>query len=441
MDSEETTRKESYLPRSYGSNSKRRAADGRSEEADHPQNSKSQYDRDETQVQKQQSDRPSEQEASDPTASEESWRATRVESEHGADDSTLPEAPCELPEPLVDEDPADFPARQIAYDAIVKDNGPQKAVESDSASDTAPVQLKVNVTGIRFGCAAKIYHFDAGLMDLKARDRVIVRTEKGMGLGEVAIAPFEKEFDAEQLEGLRKVIRKAGKIDFDQEARGHEREAEAYRFCLERVMDLQLPMKLVAAKCHFDGTKYVFYFTAEGRVDFRELVKQLVARFPVRIEMRQIGVRHEAKMTGGLGCCGQELCCSRFLTDFRPVSVRMAKDQNLSLNPAKISGACGRLMCCLGYEHDIYEQFRKGLPKVGKSVNTRHGEAVVLKHNPLAETISVRTDDETSLEITKDDIIPKAPQPRKSKGNAGNQSGSKPRRRSGKKPKEKKTSQ
>ncbi len=164
-------------------------------------------------------------------------------------------------------------------------------------------------------------------------------------------------------------------------------------------------MKLVGVECFFDGSKYVFYFTAEGRVDFRELVKQLVARFPVRIEMRQIGVRHEAKMLGGIASCGQHLCCSRFLTDFRPVSVKMAKVQNLSLNPSKISGVCGRLMCCLGYEHDVYEEFRKGLPKVGKVVTTPQGDGVVVKHNPLSETVFVRLSEETIAEFSKEEIM------------------------------------
>jgi cell fate regulator YaaT (PSP1 superfamily) len=200
-------------------------------------------------------------------------------------------------------------------------------------------------------------------------------------------------------------VRKAGKVDFDHKARCLQREKLANAYCLERIEALGLPMKLVAVDCFFDGSKYVFYFTAEGRVDFRELVKQLVARFPVRIEMRQIGVRHEAKMTGGLACCGQELCCARFLTDFRPVSVRMAKNQNLSLNPGKISGVCGRLMCCLAYEHEIYEDFKRAMPRIGKNVSTAMGEGVVLKLNPLTETVTVKLDEETTIEVSRDEIL------------------------------------
>ncbi len=287
-----------------------------------------------------------------------------------------------------DENDLDYPAPSL-----------QRAEERRSR------RLKVNIVGVRFAYACKVYRFDSGDLELKGDDWVIVKTEKGLGLGRVALPPAVHEIDASQLEGLRKVIRKAGKVDFDQKARLAQKEHEAYAFCLERIEELGLPMKLVGVDCFFDGSKYVFFFTAEGRVDFRELVKQLVVRFPVRIEMRQIGVRHEAKMTGGIACCGQELCCSRFLTDFRPVSVKMAKAQNLSLNPTKISGVCGRLMCCLGYEHEIYEQFRKGLPKVGRTVVINKGQGVVTKYNALAETVSVRLEDETVLDVTRDEII------------------------------------
>ncbi len=276
-------------------------------------------------------------------------------------------------------------------------------VRGEGPSDAESATIRV--AGVRFGYACKIYHFDAGDMELSDGDCVIVKTEKGTGLGQVALAPFEKVMDKAQLEGLRRIVRKAGRADFDQKTKCSQKESEAFNYCLERIETLGLPMKLVAVECFFDGTKYVFYFTAEGRVDFRELVKQLVARFPVRIEMRQIGVRHEAKMTGGIACCGQELCCSRFLIDFRPVSVRMAKNQNLSLNPTKISGVCGRLMCCLAYEHDIYEEFKRGLPRVGKAVMTPQGEGVVVKHSPLAETIFVRFQDESVQEVPRDQIV------------------------------------
>jgi cell fate regulator YaaT (PSP1 superfamily) len=277
----------------------------------------------------------------------------------------------------------------------------------DDAPDGSDAAERINlkICGIRFGYASKIYHFESGAMELTYGDWVVVKTEKGLGLGQVALPPFDKQIHVSQLEGLRKIIRKGGKVDLYQKDRCREREAEARMYCLDRIEELGLPMKLVGVECFFDGSKYVFYFTAEGRVDFRELVKQLVARFPVRIEMRQIGVRHEAKMTGGLAGCGQELCCSRFLTDFRPVSVKMAKNQNLSLNPTKISGVCGRLMCCLGYEHDTYEEFSKGLPKVGRMVKTQAGDGLVIKHNPLEETLLVKIDEETQIEVRREDII------------------------------------
>jgi cell fate regulator YaaT (PSP1 superfamily) len=277
-----------------------------------------------------------------------------------------------------------------------------------SQPETAAHEVFAKIAGVRFNYAGKIYHFDAGDLELAAGDWVIVKTEKGTGLGHVAVGPVECELSLPEAEGLRRIVRKAGKVDFDQQARCVQREEQAKSYCMEQIDELSLPMKLVDVECFFDGGKYVFYFTAEGRVDFRELVKRLVARFPVRIEMRQIGVRHEAKMTGGLGCCGQELCCARFLTDFRPVSVRMAKNQNLSLNPTKISGVCGRLMCCLAYENEIYEEFKKGVPRVGKAVSTPKGEGVVLKHNPLTRSVLVKLQDETTVELTKEDLLQSA---------------------------------
>lgn len=278
-------------------------------------------------------------------------------------------------------------------------------VEDAPGGSDSSERIAVKVCGVRFGYASKIYHFESGTMEVDYGDWVVVKTEKGLGLGQVALPPFEKHIHVSQLEGLRKIIRKGGKVDLYQKERCRDREAEARAYCLDRIEELGLPMKLVAVECFFDGSKYVFYFTSEGRVDFRELVKQLVARFPVRIEMRQIGVRHEAKMIGGLAGCGQELCCSRFLTDFRPVSVKMAKNQNLSLNPTKISGVCGRLMCCLGYEHETYEEFSRGLPKVGKMVKTNGGDGLVIKHNPLEETIVVKIDEETQIEVKRGDIV------------------------------------
>jgi cell fate regulator YaaT (PSP1 superfamily) len=286
--------------------------------------------------------------------------------------------------------------------------------DEELAEERRRLKVKVNLVGVRFDYAAKIYHFDAEDLQLKAGEWVVVRTEKGLGLGRIVVPPVEWDLEPHQLDGLRKITRKAGRADLDQKRRCAEREREAFVYCQGRIEDLSLPMKLVSVECFFDASKYIFYFTADGRVDFRELVKQLVARFPARIEMRQIGVRHEAKMTGGLACCGQELCCSRFLSEFRPVSVKMAKTQNLSLNPSKISGVCGRLMCCLGYEHDTYECFKKGLPKVGRTVTTPRGPAVIVKHNPLTQSAQVKLEDETLIDVSKEEIISEiAPQHKK----------------------------
>ncbi len=296
------------------------------------------------------------------------------------------------------------PASSLDDTEASETTSPEFLEDAPGGSDSSE-RITVKVCGIRFSYASKIYHFESGAMEVDYGDWVVVKTEKGLGLGQVALPPFEKHIHVSQLEGLRKIIRKGGKVDLYQKERCREREAEARSYCLDRIEELALPMKLVAVECFFDGSKYVFYFTSEGRVDFRELVKQLVARFPVRIEMRQIGVRHEAKMTGGLAGCGQELCCSRFLTDFRPVSVKMAKNQNLSLNPTKISGVCGRLMCCLGYEHETYEEFSRGLPKVGRMVKTQSGDGLVVKHNPLEETILVKIDEETQVEVKREHII------------------------------------
>lgn len=310
--------------------------------------------------------------------------------------------PVELDESLLDESCQEMePEESLDTSDLCAEDETEDAPDGSDISE----RIAVKVCGIRFGYASKIYHFESGAMELVYGDWVVVKTEKGLGLGQVALPPFEKHIHVSQLEGLRKIIRKGGKVDLYQKQRCREREAEAQAYCLDRIEELSLPMKLVAVECFFDGSKYVFYFTSEGRVDFRELVKQLVSRFPVRIEMRQIGVRHEAKMTGGLAGCGQELCCSRFLSDFRPVSVKMAKNQNLSLNPTKISGVCGRLMCCLGYEHDTYEEFSRGLPKVGRMVKTRSGEGMVIKHNPLEETILIKIDEETQIEVRRGDIL------------------------------------
>lgn len=210
------------------------------------------------------------------------------------------------------------------------------------------------IVGIRFKKACKVYDFEANGLDLIPNDMVIVEVEKGLGMGTVVYRP--KEVDESTLgRQLKKVVRKADAVDQERNGFNTERENEAFRICREKIVQYKLPMKLIRVEYLFDSSKAIFYFTSETRVDFRELVKDLASGFHTRIEMRQIGVRDEAKMIGGLGPCGRELCCSGFLSDFEPVTIKMAKDQNLALNPVKISGICGRLMCCLSYEHGMYQ--------------------------------------------------------------------------------------
>ncbi|MGI6605802.1 MAG: PSP1 domain-containing protein [Peptococcia bacterium] len=216
----------------------------------------------------------------------------------------------------------------------------------------------VNVIGVRFKYAGKIYYFDPGDLELPVNTPVIVETIRGLELGTVVI-DLRQVPEEEVVLPLKKVMRIATQSDLQKMEANQAKTAEAKEICLQKIAAHDLPMKLVDVEYTFDGSKIIFYFTAEGRVDFRELVKDLAAVFRTRIELRQIGVRDEAKMLGGLGSCGRELCCASFLGDFEPVSIRMAKDQNLSLNPTKISGICGRLMCCLKYENDCYQCSKK----------------------------------------------------------------------------------
>ncbi|KKM12882.1 stage 0 sporulation protein [Clostridiales bacterium PH28_bin88] len=249
-----------------------------------------------------------------------------------------------------------------------------------------------NVVGVRFKKAGKIYYFDPGEIALEMGDGVIVETARGVEYGEVVVAPRMVE-DEEVVTPLKKVVRKADSEDRAKVDENRQKEREAFKICQEKIAAHGLPMKLVDVEYTFDVGKIIFYFTAEGRVDFRELVKDLASVFRTRIELRQIGVRDEAKMLGGLGACGRVLCCSSFLGDFDPVSIRMAKEQNLSLNPTKISGICGRLMCCLRYENDAYEDARERLPSPGDTVKTPGGQGRVIGANILKETVTVEFPD------------------------------------------------
>ena len=249
------------------------------------------------------------------------------------------------------------------------------------------------IVGIKFKKPGKIYFFDPGHLKLKLRDKVIVDTANGEELAEISIANKLVE-DDKVVEPLRKIIRYANKKDFARLRENKEKEKEAFNICLEKIAKHKLPMKLINVEYKFDRSKLLFYFTADGRIDFRELVKDLAAIFKTRIELRQIGVRDEVKRIGGNGVCGRELCCCTFLNNFEAVSIKMAKEQNMSLNPSKISGVCGRLMCCLKYEQDAYEEKLSRLPKIGSIVETEDGVGIVDSVEILKENVRVKFNDE-----------------------------------------------
>lgn len=246
-----------------------------------------------------------------------------------------------------------------------------------------------SVIGVRFRNAGKLYYFAPGAFWPTAGDAVIVETVRGLEYGEVVTGVKEVSDDA-ITPPLKKVIRIATAEDAQHNAENRAREKDAIAICQKKIAEHKLPMKLVGCEYTFDNSKILFYFTSDKRVDFRVLVKDLASQFHTRIELRQIGVRDEAKMMGGLGMCGRPVCCASFLGDFQPVSIKMAKEQNLSLNPTKISGVCGRLMCCLKYEEDHYEGTRKRMPRVGRDVMTPDGVGTVVDLNILKETVRVR---------------------------------------------------
>ncbi|MBC2581247.1 stage 0 sporulation family protein [Clostridium sp. DJ247] len=247
----------------------------------------------------------------------------------------------------------------------------------------------VTVVGVRFKKAGKIYYFSPGELKVNKDDSVIVETARGVEFGHCVIAPKQID-ESEIVSQLKSVIRIATDEDINKHRENKDKEKEAFEICLEKIKHHSLKMKLIDVEYTFDNNKVIFYFTADGRVDFRELVKDLAAIFRTRIELRQIGVRDESKMIGGLGPCGRTLCCSTFLGDFAPVSIKMAKEQNLSLNPTKISGICGRLMCCLNYEQETYEQIRKKLPKVQSIVKTPYGKGEVVSNSVVKESVKVK---------------------------------------------------
>ena len=247
----------------------------------------------------------------------------------------------------------------------------------------------VRVVGVRFKHAGKIYYFDPDEFDLEYSDFVIVETVRGIEYGEVVVAPKDVE-DKEIVPPLKKVIRKATDKDKEKVEANRDKEHEAFHICAEKIEKHKLDMKMVDVEYTFDSKKIIFYFTADGRIDFRDLVKDLAAVFRTRIELRQIGVRDQAKFLGGIGPCGRECCCCSFLGDFHPVSIKMAKDQNLSLSPTKISGLCGRLMCCLNYEHKHYVEMGKKVPPIGSRVKSPEGSGIVIANNVITEKTKVK---------------------------------------------------
>ena len=261
----------------------------------------------------------------------------------------------------------------------------------------------MKIVGVQFKEKGKIYTFDASDIVLQKGEKVIVNTEDGMAVGSVA-TKVRLSSDDKLPPNLKRVIRKATKEDAKVEEDNGGLEREAFEFCCDKIAERTLPMKLVDVECLFDKSKIIFYFTAEDRVDFRKLVKDLVQKYKSRIELRQIWVRSEARICGGVGICGRELCCTSFLGNFVPVTIKMAKEQNMLLNPEKISGLCGRLMCCLSYEYGNYVEARKRMPKCGKCVTVAEGRGKVLRQNILEEKVVIGLEEGTEVEVSVYDI-------------------------------------
>ena len=264
------------------------------------------------------------------------------------------------------------------------------------------------VIGVRFRTAGKIYFFAPGKFDIKQGDNVIVETARGVEFGRVVSGPREVK-DEEVVQPLKSVIRPANDQDRKTVEKNKQKEKEAFKICLEKIRKHKLEMKLIDVEYTFDGNKILFYFTADGRIDFRELVKDLAAVFRTRIELRQIGVRDETKIRGGIGICGRPLCCSTYLTEFSAVSIKMAKEQNLSLNPTKISGVCGRLMCCLTNEEETYEMLNSQLPSVGDMVTTKDGLSGVVHslsvlRRRVKVVVNLENDEKEIREYQADDL-------------------------------------
>ncbi len=259
------------------------------------------------------------------------------------------------------------------------------------------------VIGVSFKDAGKIYYFDPGDLELENGNNVIVETARGIEFGEVVLER-KKITDEELVAPLKKVIRVASLKDKEKHEENRRLEEEAFEIGLKKIKKHGLPMKLIDVEYTFDHNKIIFYFTADGRVDFRELVKDLASVFKTRIELRQIGVRDEAKMIGGMGPCGRPVCCGKFLRDFEPISIKMAKKQDLSLNPAKISGLCGRLMCCLKYESELYKKLKEEMPEVGETVELNMDKGEIVERNLIKRTVIVDTGNGENIEVELEEL-------------------------------------
>lgn len=271
------------------------------------------------------------------------------------------------------------------------------------------------VIGVKIGRLGQVIECDPGTLSIQTGSWILVETEEGVMVGQVVYGPKIRD-KAPEGQALYPILRQASQEDLARAAECRQIEREARCFCQERIKARGLAMHLTAVEKLHDGSKMIFYFTADGRIDFRALVKDLAGRFRCRVEMRQVGVRNETKILGGLGCCGRELCCASFMREFTPVSVKMAKEQNLSLNPNKISGLCGRLMCCLAYEFPVYMDYKKDLPKLGKRVITPEGEGKVIRQNVMTGRVTVSVEGkETELDFGQVKVAaPSANPPKKS---------------------------
>jgi cell fate regulator YaaT (PSP1 superfamily) len=287
-------------------------------------------------------------------------------------------------------------------------NNTENPVEMPNPVSAPPSNIKI--VGVRFKRAGRIYYFDPAGLDFEVNDSIVVETARGLEVARVVIAP--KQVLAGEIETpLKPVVRKAEPKEVQHSEEIETKEREALTECAKIITRLALPMKLLSAEYSLDGGHITFFFSAAERVDFRELVRELAGRFKTRVELRQVGARDEAKICGGFGRCGRQLCCASFLSEFVPISIKMAKEQDLPLNPMKISGVCGRLLCCLAYEHDFYHEIKSKMPKDGQNVTTPMGLARVVGSNPLKGTVVVELETQVTVEVPMGDVKVTGQQP------------------------------